>query len=98
MSTTVRGGDKLAATLRMLANEERRPIGEVIGDAVAQYQKAKFWTGVHDGFGRLRAEPVVSAGYEKEIGLLAGGSINGLEDDLPYYTPAEKQVIRAQHA
>lgn len=57
MATTARIGDELAATLRTLAKEERRPIGQVIGDAVAQYQKAKFWRGVQEDCSRLRENP-----------------------------------------
>jgi len=98
MATTVRVEDKLAATLRTLASEDRRPIGQVIEDAVAQYQKAKFWEGVHEDFARLRADPAAWADYENEIALFAGGSMDGLEDEPPYYTPAEEEEIRAEHA
>lgn len=98
MATTVRVEDKLAATLRELAGEERRPIGQVIEDAVAQYQKAKFWQGVHEDFARLRTDPVAWADYQAESDVFAGGSMDGLEDEPPYYTPAEEEEILAEHA
>ena len=98
MTTTVRVKDELAATLRTLAKEERRPIGHVIGDAVSQYRKAKFWSGVHEDFDRLRADPAAWAEYETEIGLFAGGSMDGLGEAPPYCTPAEEDGIRNEHA
>ena len=94
MATTVRVKDELAVTLRTLAREERRPIGQVIADAVAQYQTSKFWKGVHEDFDRLRADPADWAAYENEIDFLAGGSMDGLEDEPPYYTPAQETDIR----
>ncbi len=42
MATTVRVEEKLAATLREIASEERRPIGQVIDDAVTQYRRDTF--------------------------------------------------------
>jgi hypothetical protein len=98
MAATVRVDDELAATLRTLAREERRPIGQVIEDAIAQYQNAKFWKGVHEDFARLRADPAAWAAYENEIDLFAGGSMDGLEEEPPYYTLAEEEEIRAEHA
>ena len=98
MATTVRVEDKLHATLRELANEEHRPIGQVIEDAVARYQKEKFWKGVHEDFARLRGDPVAWKDYQDEIGLFEGASMDGLEDEPPYYTPEEEAKIRAQHA
>jgi hypothetical protein len=98
MATTVRVDDKLAATLRKLAVEERRPIGQVIEDAVARYQKEKFWRGVHEDFARLRSDPAAWKDYQDELALFEGGSMDGLEQEPPYYTPAEEEEIRAQHA
>ena len=98
VATTVRVEDKLAATLRELSSEERRPIGQVIEDAVAQYQKEKFWTGVHEDFVRLRSDPVAWQDYQDEIALFEGGSMDGLEQEPPYYTPEEEEEIRAEFA
>lgn len=93
MATTVRVGENLAATLRDLAKEEHRPIGEVIGDAVAQYQKEKFWRAVEASVERLRADPVAQHGYQEEVRLFEGASMDGLEDEEPYYSAEEMEEI-----
>jgi len=49
-STSVRVDPKLHATLRKLAEAEHRPIGKVIEDAVARYEKDKFWQEMREGF------------------------------------------------
>ena len=96
MATTVRVDDKVAETLRTLAREERRPIGQVIENAVAQYRTAKFWKGVHEDFARLRADPAAWAAYENEIDFFAGGAMDGLANEPPYYTPAEEEELRSR--
>jgi hypothetical protein len=98
MAATVRVEDKLHATLREIANEEHRPIGQVIEDAVARYQKEKFWQGVTEDFNRLRADPIAWKDYQDEITFFEGGSMDGLERELPYYTKEEEEEIRAEHA
>jgi hypothetical protein len=84
--------------LRELAREERRPIGHVIADAVAQYEKAKFWQGVHEDFARLRADPTARADYQEELDLFEGGSMDGLENEPPYDTSSDEDEIRAEPA
>ena len=98
MATTVRVEDRVAAALRVLASEEGRPIGKVIEDAVARYQKAKFWEGVHEDFARLRADPAAWDAYREEVAVFEGGAMDGLEEESPYYTPEEEEEIRAEHA
>lgn len=93
MATTVRVESKLAATLRELAIEEHRPVGQVIEDAVAQYQKEKFWREVEESVNRLRADPVAWQDYQNEIRFFEGGSMDGLEDEEPYYSEEELEVI-----
>ncbi len=98
MGTMVRVDEDLHATLREIAEAEHRPIGQVIADAVRQYQREKFWKGVHEDFARLRSDPVAWQGYQDEVALLEGGSLDGLEHEEPYYTPEEEAEIRAEHA
>jgi hypothetical protein len=98
MTTTIRINEKLHATLRETAEAEHRPIGQVIEDAVRRYQREKFWQGVHEDFARLRSDPIAWHGYQEEIALLEGGSLDGLEHEEPYYTPEEEAEIRAEHA
>ncbi len=93
MATTVRVEDELAATLRELSIEEHRPIGQVIQDAIAHYQKEKFWREVESSVEQLRADPVAWQDYQQEIRLLEGGSSDGLDDDDPYYTAEEVEEI-----
>jgi hypothetical protein len=98
MATTVRVEETLAEQLREIASEEHRPIGQVIADAIAQYQREKFWKGVHEDFVRLRSDPVAWQEYQDEIVLFEGASMDGLEEEPPYYTPEEEEAIRAEHA
>lgn len=98
MASTVRVDDKLHARLRDIAHAENRPIGQVIEDAVAHYEREKFWQGVHDSVERLRADPVAWKEYQDEAALFEGGAMDGLEDEEPYYTPEEEEAIRAEHA
>lgn len=98
MATTVRVEERLAEQLREIASEESRPIGQVIADAIAQYQKDKFWNGVYEDFARLKSDPGSWQEYQDEIALLEGASMDGLEGEPPYYTPEEEEAIRAEHA
>lgn len=98
MATTVRLDDRVAAKLRALAKEEHRPIGQVIRDAVEQYQKEKFWQEVEASVARLRADPDAWQDYQEEIRFFEGGSMDGLEDEEPYYTEAEVEEILGRQA
>jgi hypothetical protein len=98
MATTVRVDDRLHATLREIAEKEHRPIGHVIEDAVAQYQQEKFWQEVEASVERLRADTVAWRDYQKEVALLEGGSMDGLEHEDPYFSDEEVEVIRADAA
>jgi predicted transcriptional regulator len=89
MATTIRIDDDVAAKLRELAKKENRAIGQVVGDAVDHYQKEKFWREVEASVARLRANPVAWQDYQEEIRFFEGGSMDGLQDEEPYYTEAE---------
>lgn len=95
---TVRVDRKLHDTLRDLAKTEHRPIGQVIEDAVTRYEKEKFWKEMHEGFARLRADPVAWKEYQDEAALWDTLSNDGLENEEPYYTPEEEEEIRAEFA
>jgi len=97
-STSVRVDPKLHATLRKLAEAEHRPIGKVIEDAVARYEKDKFWQEMHEGFARLRADPVAWKEYQDEAAIWDSMSNDGLEDEEPYYSAEEEEEIRAEFA
>jgi hypothetical protein len=74
--------------------EEHQPIGQVIEDAVSRSKREKFWQEVEASVERLRADPVAWKDYQDEITLLEGGSMDGLEDEDPYYTVEEVDEIR----
>lgn len=93
---TVRVEKKLHDTLRELSKAEHRPIGEVIEDAIAKYEKDKFWKGVHEDYARLRANPEAWEDYQREVALWDSLSNDGLENEEPYYTPEEEEAIRAE--
>ncbi len=86
---TVRVEPKLHATLPALADSERRSIGQVIEEAVDRYQRENFWKAMHDGFTRLRADPVAWREYQDEATLWESVSGDGLEDEAPYVTEEE---------
>jgi predicted transcriptional regulator len=98
MASTVRVDAKLHARLREIAAAEDRPIGRVIEDAIRQYEREKFWRDVNESVERLRADPAAWRAYQDEIALFEGGSMDGLEDEEPYYTPEEEEAIHAEHA
>jgi hypothetical protein len=98
MATTVRVDEDVAVRLRDLAAAEHRPIGQVIRDAMEQYEKEKFWREVETSVARLRADPVAWQGYQDEIPFFEGGSMDGLENEEPYYTEAEVEEIFERQA
>jgi hypothetical protein len=98
MVNTVRVDADVHAALVELASEEHRPIGRVIEDAVNRYRKEKFWKEVNESVERLRADPVAWKDYQDEIAFFQGGSMDGLEDEEPYFTAEELEEILADHA
>ncbi len=96
MAATVRVGDKLHTTLREIANQERRPIGQVIEDAIARYQREKFWRDVETSVAQLKSDPGAWRDYQDDIAELEGGSMDGLVDEDPYYSQEELEDIRAE--
>jgi predicted transcriptional regulator len=98
MATTVRVDDRLHAKLRELADAEHRPIGQVIEDAIARYEREKFWQEIEASVERLRGDQAGWQDYQAEIAFLEGGSMDRLEDEEPYYSPQEEAEIRAEHA
>lgn len=60
-------------------------------------QEEKFWKNLDDSVERLRDDSVAWQGYQKEIHFFEGGSMDGLEDEEPYYSPEEEGAIRADN-
>lgn len=44
----------------------------------------------------VRADPVAWEDYQDEIRFFEGGSMDGLEDEEPYYSPEEEDALRAR--
>ena len=98
MATTVRIDEQVAMRLRELAAKERRPIGQVIGDALQHYEKEKFWQEIEESVARLHADPVAWQDYQEEIRFFQGGSMDGLKDEEPYYSDSEWEEILEQRS
>ncbi len=95
MANTVRVDEQLHATLRAIALEEKRSIGQVIEDAIKRYRKERFWAEFQEDYARLRADPVAWNDYQDEIALWDTLSGDGLENEEPYYTPEEEAQLAA---
>jgi len=96
MATMVRVEGTVHARLLELSRIENRPMGEVIADAVRQYEREKFWDGVREDIERLKADPIAWQEYQHEFALFDGTLMDGLEHEPPYYTPNEEEEIRAR--
>lgn len=84
--------------LRRLANEQHRPMGEIVTDLLDRYEHGEFWREVNESVNRLRQDPAAWRSYKDEIALLEGGSMDGLEQEDPWFTPEEEEEIRAEAA
>ncbi|HWV22989.1 MAG TPA: ribbon-helix-helix protein, CopG family [Thermomicrobiales bacterium] len=98
MTTSVRIDRELHDRLRKIADSEHRSMGQVLDDAVRQYERERFWQGVQSDFARLRANPDAWRSYQDEISSWDATAGDGLEDEEPYYTPEEEDEINAEYA
>lgn len=95
MATNVRVDEQLHSILRELSEEEQRPIGVLIGDAIEQYRTAKFWDQARRDYERLRSDPVEWADYQAEVELWDSVAGDGLEREDPYYSLEEEAEFDA---
>jgi len=86
------------AKLREIAKSEQRPMGDIVNDLIERYELEQFWKQAHDAVERLRSDPVAWQDYRDEVQMLQGGSMDGLENEPPYYTSEEEEEILAEHA
>lgn len=92
----VRVEERLRGTVRALAETEHRSIGQAIEDATDRYQKDRFWREMHEGFARLRADPVAWKEYQDEAAAWESVSGDGPDGEAPYFTDEEmKELIHA---
>jgi hypothetical protein len=83
------------AKLQELARSQHRPMGEIVTELVDRYEREKFWNEVDISLARLQADPVAWNSYQDEIRLLEGGSLDGLAQEPPYFTPEEIEALLA---
>jgi hypothetical protein len=97
MATTVVRVDKnVHAKLLELSRERSISINQVITDLIESESRERFWQEMKAGYDRLAANPGAMEAYQEEIQQLEGGSMDGLEDEEPYYSPEELEQICAE--
>lgn len=94
-SSSVRVEKETLAKLKVISSEEKRPIGQIVTDLVARYEKERFWRAMHDSFSRLREDPAAWKAYEAEAEVWQRGTADALGHEEPYYTPEEEAEINA---
>lgn len=83
-STNIRVDVRTHAALRELADQQHRPVGKVVFDAVEQYREDIFWREMEDGLAMLKADSVAWKDYQDEIALWDTASGDGLQNEEPY--------------
>jgi len=84
--------------LQDIAQSQHRSMEDVVADLVDRYERELFWARAKEAVERLRADPAAWADYQREIAFFSGGSMDGLEQEEPYFTPEEEAAIRAEYA
>lgn len=97
-SSSIRVEEETLARLRVLSKDEKRSIGQIVTDLVKKYERDKFWKEMHEGFTRLRADPIAWKEYQEETALWDSGAADALRNEEPYYTPEEEEEINAEYA
>ncbi len=94
-SSVVRIDDETHAKLREIAKAQHQPVGKIVTRLVREYERQQFWKEVNESVDRLRADPVAWKVYKEEVAFFEGGSMDGLENEAPYFTPEEEAEIYA---
>src|SRR5690349_4720426 len=92
-STVVRIDERTHATLRALAEREHKSIGQIVTELVDRQETERFWREMREGYARLQADPVAWQDYLREAQFLEEASMDGLEQEEPYYSPEEEAEI-----
>ena len=79
-SVSVRIHRSTYSLIRALADEEGTTMAEVVDRAVRDYQRRQFWADYHAAYAALRADPVASAGFRREVEAWDATSADGSED------------------
>jgi hypothetical protein len=94
-SLSIRVEAKTLAALRVISKDEHRPISQIVTDLVERYRREKFWRDMHEGFSRLKADPVAWQEYQAEVALWDSIAGETLANEPPYYTAEEEAEIDA---
>ena len=70
-------------------------MSQVVRELVEQQESERFWRTMREDYARLQTDPSAWKDYLAEAAMLEGGSMDGLEDEEPYYTPEEAAEIVA---
>lgn len=80
-STNIRVDSRTHATIRDVSQRQHKSIGQVVADAIEQYQEDIFWQEMEDALTRLKANPVAWQDYQDEIAFWDTTSGDGLEQE-----------------
>jgi hypothetical protein len=89
-TTTIRVPDATHAKLQRLAADEGRPIGQVIEELIARYERERFFAELAEDLARLRADPAAAAEYDAELAVWDATLLDGLTR-LPFEEDAEAE-------
>lgn len=79
VTTTIRVPNATRDKLRVLARQERRPIGDIVAAAVDRYEEDAFWAEAHRTYAAMRADPAASAAFDAEVAAWDRTLKDGLE-------------------
>lgn len=94
-TTVVRVEERTHAILKAWADEQGTSLSQVVSELVEKAETERFWQVMREDYARLQADPDAWQDYLAEAALLEGGSMDGLEDEEPYYSPEEEAEIVA---
>lgn len=78
-STSVRISKHTHETLKDLAEREHRSLGEVLDEAITQYQERQFWQETREAYRRLRENPDAWQAYKDEMAEWDATLMDGLD-------------------
>jgi predicted DNA-binding protein len=82
-TTTIRVDQKTRDQLARLARSQKRPMSQIVSEAVSRYEDEVFWQRAREGYERMNAEPEDRAAYDAEMRLWDTALADGL-DESPY--------------
>ena len=82
-TTTIRVEQGTRDLLARLAQSQKRPMSQIVSEAIAKYEEDLFWQKAREGYERMNADPEDRAAYDAETRLWDASLADGL-DELPY--------------